>query len=515
MTFRFISRGALAAFLLGASALAACAVERLTVNHAHVRGLAQKLAAEPFVATDEELPKFFREINYDTYRRITFRPEKTLWRDTGLRYQMQFFHPGYLFTKMVRLNEFTGTHTQVIPFAQDFFNYHDLDVPLLSRRNLNFAGFRLLHPVNKPDAWDEVMSFVGSSYYRGLAKHHVYGASARALALNAGGPGQEEFPFFKEYWIGKPDPDQNTVVVHALLDSPSVAGAYTFTITPGEETIVEAHATVFFRQQVENPGFVPLSSMFWFGEDSPTRFGDFRPEVHDSDGLLVAPDADTRLWRPLRNPAAVSLTHFDAPAFTGFGLLQRDREFRSYEDIEASYERRPSVWLEPVGTWPPGRVTLVEIPTKDEYHDNIAAYWTPRDKIAPGQPFELGWKQRWTSAPTFGGPPGWVRATRQALHDNGVPDRTKYVIDFDAASLAHLPSDASLTADVTVGAGAEVKHTQVFRNMSNGARRLVIVLAAPDGAPPVEVRARLMHNQQPVTETWSMLWQPEPGPSGD
>lgn len=488
--------------------LPASGVERLTVDHAHVTRLAEARAAQPYQPADRQAPEFFRKMNYDSYRQISFRAEKTLWRETGLRFQLQFFHPGYLFNRMVRLNEFTGTHSQPIAFAQDFFDYRDLQVPLLSRVGMDFAGFRILHPLNRPEAWDEVISFLGASYFRGLARQQAYGVSARGLALNAGGPKAEEFPEFIEYWIGKPEPDANTITVHALLDSPSVAGAYTFVITPGDETVIDTRATVIFRQTVDVPGFVPLSSMFWFGEDSPTRFGDFRPEVHDSDGLLVAPDAETRLWRPLRNPRALEHTDFDAPAFAGFGLLQRDREHRSYADIEALYERRASVWTEPVGKWPAGRVRLVEIPTENEYHDNITVFWTPAEKIEPGRPFELAWRQRWTSAPAFGGPPGWVSATRQTLREGGAPDRTKYVIDYDAASLAHLSPEATLTAEVNAGDGAKVEHAQVFRNMASGARRLVIVLSAPKGSPPVEIRARLLLDAKPVTETWTTRWQP-------
>ena len=506
MISRLISPGAVAALFLAFSGVLS-AVERISVDHAHVVALAEKLAARPYEPPAKSVPEFFRALNHDTYRRITFHPEATLWRDRGLRFQLQFFHPGYHFAQMVRLNESTATHTQPIPFAPGIFIYHDLEVPLLGRRGLEFAGFRVLHPLNEAEKWDDIISFLGASYFRALGRHHVYGASARGLALNAGDPAPEEFPAFTEYWIHKPEPDAGSLTLYALLDSPSVAGAYTFVITPGEETVVETKATFFFRQAVETPGFIPLSSMFWFGEDSPSRFGDFRPEVHDSDGLLLAPDATQRLWRPLRNPAAVTHTDFDTPALAGFGLLQRDREFRSYEDTEAAFERRPSVWTEAIGTWPPGRVRLVESPTKDEYHGNITAYWSPREKITPGRPFELAWKQRWTSAAAFGGPPGWVSATRQTLHD-GAPDRTKYVIDFDAASLAQLPTDATLTAEVTASAGAGIKHTQIFRNMSTGARRLLVMLQAPTGNPPVEVRARLLLGQQPVTETWTTTWHP-------
>jgi glucans biosynthesis protein len=506
MKFRLPPGGSGAA-LVFVLVVTASAVERIAIDHGYVASLAEKLATRPYETPDKEVPRFFREINYDTYRDISFRDAATLWRDPGVNFRLQFFHPGYLFTQLVRLNEFTDTHAQTIPFSQGFFDYGKLDVPLLSRWGLEFAGFRILHPLNKPEAWDETISFLGASYYRGLGRHQAYGASARGLAIDATGSGNEEFPAFTEYWLRKPEPGAASLTVHALLDGPSVAGAYTFVITPGDETVVETKATFYFRRAVEKPGFIPVSSMFWFGEDSPSRFGDFRPEVHDSDGLLLAPDPGTRLWRPLRNPAAVSVTDFDTPAFAGFGLLQRDREFRSYEDIEGNYERRPSVWTEPLGTWPAGHVRLLEIPAKDEYHDNVTAFWSPRDKIPPGQAFELAWKQRWTSAPLFGGPPGWVSATRQTLQD-GAPDRTKFVIDFDAGSLSHVPGEAVLTPEVTVSAGAEMKHTQIFRNMATGARRLIVVVAAPPGSSPVEIRARILRDQQPVTETWATIWQP-------
>ncbi|MDB6165286.1 MAG: periplasmic glucan biosynthesis protein MdoG [Lacunisphaera sp.] len=505
MALRFLLRAAAAGFLAASGAISFAAVERVAVDHAYVAAQAKKLAAGPFRADDRVAPKFFRDLNYDRYHRITFDPKMTLWGDAG-RFRLQFFHPGYLFSQMVHLNEFTDTHAQPIPFAHNFFDYHDLELPLLSHWGLDFAGFRVLHPLNEPGKWDEVISFLGTSYYRALGRRHIYGASGRGLALNAGGPVPEEFSAFREFWIRKPEPNDPSLTVHALLDSPGVAGAYTFIITPGEDTVIETHATLFFRNRIDTPGFAPVSTMFWFGEGSANRFGDFRPEVHDSDGLLVATDANTRVWRPLLNAPAVWRTDFDAPAFAGFGLLQRDRDFRNYQDFEARFERRPGVWMEPIGTWPAGFVRLVEIPTKGEYNDNITAFWSPRDKIPVGQPYEIAWKQHWSSAPTFGGPPGWVSATRQTAQD-GAPDQTKYVVDFDRASLAQVAADAKVTADVSVTGGAELQQVQMVRNEADGARRLVIKLRAKPGAP-VDVRARLMLDGKPLTETWTTRWQP-------
>lgn len=505
MFSRLLSRGAGAAFLLSSFAVASAAVERVGIDHAYVAGLAGKRAARPYEASGKDTPKFFREINYDTYRRITFKPDTTVWRDAGLRFQLQFFHPGYLYAG-VRLNEFTDTHAQPIPFAQSFFDYHDLKVPMLSRWGLEFAGFKVLHPLNQPDKWDELISFLGASYYRALGRNQLYGASARGLALDAGGPGQEEFPNFVEFWIRKPEPDATAITVHALLDGPSVAGAYTFVVTPGLETVVETRATLYFRRTPSAPGFAPLTSMFWFGEGSDRSFGDYRPEVHDSDGLLVAPDKDSRLWRPLVNPAGVLRSSFEAPALAGFGLLQRDRHFGHYADLESRYERRPGIWTEPVGAWPPGRLQLIELPAQDEYHDNVIVYWAPRDPLPAGKPVELAWKQRWSTAPTFGGPAGWVGSTRRTTHD-GAPDRTRFIIDFNAQSVAAAPADAHVTALVTNSGGASLTH-QVIRNEPENSWRLVVQAQAKPGSPPIEIRAQLMLDGQPLTETWTTHWSP-------
>lgn len=502
-------------FFLGFALLAAAGlggrlgaeVSQIQINHAYVRGLAEKLAAAPYQPRPADLPAFLREMSYDDYQRIQFRHDSAPWRADGRPFSVEFFHPGSLYSKPVAINEFSGAYAQRFPFVRTFFDYADLKLGGRLPSSLEYAGFRLLCHLNDPARWDETISFLGASYFRGLAKGQRYGLSARGLALNAGGPGAEEFPDFVEFWLGKPEPGAKSITFHGLLDSPSVAGAYTFVLTPGDETVMEVQSTLFFRNRVENVGLAPLTSMFWFGENSPSRYGDFRGEVHDSDGLLIAPEPNVRLWRPLANPAAVRTTDFSAAAIAGFGLLQRDRDFHSYEDTEAHYEKRPGAWIEPVGAWPAGKVHLLEIPSANEYADNIVASWVPLTPPEPGKPFEFSYRLHWTNADAIGGPQGWVESTRQTVQVER-PRRTKFVIDFDAIGLKAIPASANVTAETNLPPEVAVLDQRVFRNDTDGSWRLALLLDAPKANGPLELRARLLLEGKPITETWVNPWQP-------
>jgi glucans biosynthesis protein len=488
--------------------MAAADVSNVTVDHDHVVTLARKLAAAPYDPDRGSVPQAFLKMDYDDYRRIRFRPEDSLWIADNLPFRVQFYHPGYIYDRSVDLHEFSNGYMQDIPFARDHFDYQDLHVPFWAKWGLGYAGFRLLNQLNQPGKWDEVISFLGASYFRALAKGQFYGISARGLSLNAGGPGAEEFPRFTEFWLGKPKAEAKAVTVHALLDGPSVAGAYTFVVRPGVETVVEVEATLFFRSVVQTVGLAPMTSMFWFGEGSADHHGDFRPEVHDSDGLLVAPDEATRIWRPLTNPTEMNLVDFPTARFAGFGLMQRDRDFHDYEDLEAHYEHRPSLWMEPVGPWPEGRVRLLELPTADEQHDNVVAFWTPAQPPEPdAQPLELSWRLHWTNAPAFGGPPGRVVSTRRTVQD-GAPGRTHFIIEFTPGSPRGVKESQPPVADVQTPEGVQVVEKQVIRNEIDGLWRLSLRLAAKPGAPAADIRARLLVEGKPLTETWDMSWKP-------
>lgn len=480
-------------------------VVRIDVNHEYVVTAARELAAKPFVPRTNEVPDFLKALTYDDYHRIRFVEDNSLWRTENLPFRVQFFHPGNLFHHTVQLNEFAPGFSQRIPFVRTSFDYGDLKLPGRLPSSLQYAGFRVLYRLNRPKRFDELVAFLGASYYRALGRGHRYGTSARGLAINFGGPEPEEFPAFVEFWLGKPAGKSESVTIHGLLDSPSVAGAYTFEVTPGDETVITTSATLFFRQPVATIGLAPLTSMFWFGENSEHRFGDFRSEVHDADGLLVAPDAETRTWHPLENPRAPRVTRL--PGAHGFGLLQRDRRYASYADDEARYDLRPGVWVEPVGTWPAGHVRLLELSTADEYNDNIVAAWVPEAAPAIGQRFDFAYRQHWTSAETFAGPPAHVTATRRTVRVEQRPNRTMYVLDFNLSSHEGEFKGAAPRGEVTIAPPAQVLTEHIHRIEAEDSWRLAFTVDAPVGTPPLEIRARLVREDEPLSETWVTTWE--------
>ena len=318
-----------------------------------LRAIAAERATTPYQDSAVPLPATLEKLVYDEMRCIEFDANQAVWRADSLPYRLMMYHlGGPLLKQAVSLNLVEAGKASPLPFDSKNFLYHQIPVNTAELTNtLGFAGFRVLQQLNQPGKFDELISFLGVSYFRALGKGQIYGTSARGLAVNSCCEEKEEFPRFISFWITKPDANATNLVIDALLDSVSVCGAYRFIVQPGEDTIVDVHCVLFARHPLTRYGLGTLTSMYWFGENTVNHQGEFRPEVHDTDGLLVNRGDGSWLWRPLRNPPYLQEQRVLARHLRGFGLLQRDRRYTSYEDIEANYHKRPSVWVEPVGDW--------------------------------------------------------------------------------------------------------------------------------------------------------------------
>lgn len=464
----------------------------------HVAEVAKKIAAEPYRAP-QTVPKFLTDLTYDDYRDIRFQTQQSWWRDRG-NFQLQFIHPGLFYNHAVKINTVDAAGVRPVSFSPRLFDYGRNRIAEKIPADLGFAGFRVAYPLSRRDEFNHVIVFAGASYFRAVGKGQVFGLSARGLAIDTGLPSGEEFPTFKEFWIQQPQAQSREVRLYALLDSPSVAGAYSFLVQPGDRTTVQVRARLFLRKPVKELGIAPLTSMFLFGEERPRSFDDWRPEVHDSDGLVMHSGTGEWVWRPLGNPEKLRVSYFGFENPRGFGLLQRDRRFENYEDLETRHELRPNAWITPVGNWGKGHVKLVEIPSRKETNDNIVAYWMPSSVPQPGQPFDLQYRLSFQTSEPTGGDKGRATATRIGVGDKD--DWRRIVVDFEGKNISALPESAPVNAVVTASVEGQVVQQVVFRNAVTGGRRLSFQVLRPKGKP-VELRAFLRSGQEVLTETWS------------
>ena len=470
---------------------------------------AQIQARQPYRSSARKAPAQLQALNYDQYRDIRFRPERALWRADKLPFELMFFHLGKGQKNPVRIDEVTPQGTRHVPYRASEFDFGKNKLSPRSWGDLGFGGFRAHYPLNSSAYKDEVVVFLGASYFRALGAGQRYGLSARGLAIDTVGGQGEEFPDFVRFWVVKPAADATALTLYALLDSPRATGAYQFDLRPGAETTMDVRSRIFLRAGVATLGIAPLTSMFFFGENQPHRT-DFRPEVHDSDGLMVATGDGEWIWRPLINPKQTLTTSFSMQKLRGFGLMQRDREFRNYEDGEARYELRPSAWVEPTSDWPAGRVELVQLTTPDETNDNIVAYWVPQQLPAPGQPLDFTYRLHWQGIQQEQHPPGaWATQTRAGRgYAELAEDEQQYVVDFTGPSLTALPADAAVKAVVSAPANGRIMESNAYRVEATGAWRMMVRVKQLDRNQPTELRGFLQTGNDVLTETWSNILPP-------
>lgn len=466
-----------------------------------VRKLARALAQQPYKPPDTTLPDALKSLDYEAYRAIRFDPGHALWRGENRKFTAEFFHRGFIYKDRVDIYEVADGKAAPVRYRPDLFTFSKGTLP---EGDWGFAGFRIHYPLNRPDYYDEVCAFLGASYFRAVAKGQNYGLSARGLAIRTADQGGEEFPVFKAFWLERPAPGADLIVVHALLDSPSCAASFRFTIRPGEDTIFDTESALYPRVDVAAAGLAPLTSMFLFAANDRARVDDWRPAVHDSAGLGLRTGADERIWRPLANPKTLQVSAFVDTSPRGFGLMQRPLDFAAYQDLEAHYERRPSAWVEPIGDWGPGVVELVEIPSDREINDNMVSFWRPKDPLRGKGEYLLNYRLHWCRTEPNEAALGRVAQTRCGLSWN--QKNRQFIIDFAGPALASLTPGTPPALDAGCDKGKIVNATVEYNPPAQAWRVSLEVDTA--GNPVIELHARLMNADQPVTENWVYRWTP-------
>ncbi|MCB1754924.1 MAG: glucan biosynthesis protein G [Gammaproteobacteria bacterium] len=474
-------------------------------DFADVEAKAKALAEEDYTPP-QAVPEFLRKLSYDEFRSIRFNTEESLWRDAGSNFQVMLMAPGLFFKHAVNINVIDAEGVHDLAFNKNFFTTDNENLRKRLPADLGYAGFKLTFPINNKSVQDQFLVFAGASYFRGVGKGDRFGISARGAALDTGLMSGEEFSDFVEFWLERPSKNSEQMKIFALLDSPRVAGAYEFVVNPGDSTRLDVRATLYTRDKVELLGLAPLTSMYFYGENTARPAGNWRPEVHDSDGLLVHNGTGEWLWSPLNNPKSLHIQSFYVENARGFGLVQRDRSFSSYEDTEAFYELRPSAWVTPKGDWGEGRIVLVEIPTSDETNDNIVAFWSPREAVEGGETLSLAYSLGFGADPVAEQDVGKAINTFLGRGDimGGGDEAGAYrvVVDFAGGALEGLGNNSPVAVDASAQQGGEVLEEYVTYVESAGRWRLSL-LAKPADGKPLALRATLRLDGEPLTETWT------------
>jgi periplasmic glucans biosynthesis protein len=459
---------------------------------------AQLQAQLAYVAPAQSALGKLDDLGYDQYRDIRFRSAASIWEHEGRGFTVDLFHPGFIYKTPVELDLVVGGRARKVYFTPAVFNY-GADVPQPPPQgDLSYSGFRVRYALNAADVMDEFLVFQGASYFRAVGRGLRYGLSARGLAVKTAEEEGGEFPACTRFWIERPAEGATSIVIHALLDSPSVTGAYTFTVTPGDDTRMDVQCSLFPRVELASFGIAPLTSMFLFDASNRAGFDDFRNAVHDSDGLRMVTGHGERLWRPLANPRELQVSEFMDADPRGFGLAQRERSYEAYADAEARYELRPGAWVEPRGHWGAGAVELVEIPSKKETHDNIVAFWRPAAPLEPGHRYDYDYRLHWVALLPEDTPLARVAATR--IGEAADDDRRLVVVDFDR--IGALPHDVHPEVSASRGeirnvSGESVAPTRQYRaSFELDTQR----------ADVIELRLVLAGGGKPASETWLYRW---------
>ncbi len=463
---------------------------------------ARALAARPFRAPSSDLPDAFANLSLEQYAAIQNRPESVVWGADNLGFAVEPLQRGSLYSAPLKINVVEDGVARALVYATTDFDFGAFKPPA-DIKDIGFSGVRVL--VNSPGRdMEPVAIFQGASFFRAISRGQVFGVKSRGLAIKVADTKGEEIPIFREIWIEKPSLAQGTLVIHALLDSDSVAGAYRFTLRAGDATIIDTESTLYARVAVDSLGVAPMTATYMTGALDRRRADDARPNVFDANGLQILNGREEWLWRPLSNRETLQSSAFVDTNPRGFGLLQRDREFGRFMDDENHWEKRPSLWVEPIGDWGPGAVTLIEVPSDSDVNQNIIAYWRPNAGLAAGSETSFAYRQFWCWSPPASPPSAYVTQSRGGRSPGG--KRRRFIVEFSGDLFADDAKFAEVVPNLRAYSGA-ISGTRKFVTPDRKSARIVFDLD-PGAEQLCEMRLLLESGGKPLSEIWLYRWTP-------
>ena len=484
------------------AALAQPSPEPAAFKPGDVLDMARDLAKRPFRAASSALPDPFGNLAYEQYVAIRPRPEAAIWAAETIGFALEPLHRGFIFSAPVALFVIENGAARRLTYSRAMFDFGKLQPPV-DLPDIGFSGFRVLHP-NEGGVLLETAIFQGATFFRAVARGQNLGAAARGLSIRTADPRGEEFPVFRAFWIEKPTLAGNALVVHALLDSDSVAGAFRFTLRPGEASIIDIECTLIARTVVDHFGLGAMGAIAYSGALDRRRIDDIRPAVREIGGVQMLNGKNEWLWRPVSNRETLQISAFVDENPRGFGFLQRDRDFAAYQDDDQHWEQRPSIWIEPIGEWGPGQVQLVEIPSDSEVNDNIIAYWRPRAPLLAGVEAPFAYRQFWCWTPPER--PGLAIVTTSRAGRAPGPaggKRRRFLVEFSSDAFADA-RNMDVRLNLTAGGGSIIA-PRTFCYPERKAYRVMFDLD-PGSETASELRLALEIGGKAISETWLFRW---------
>ena len=472
-----------------------------------VRSLAADLALKPYVKRAAEIPNFWKDLPPAEAAKISYIPERRLWTEPSFGYQLDFQHPSAMGPSIIQFAEVVSGRSNDLPWQRDSFDYHDLAIPDGTAEPRGYAGCDVLIPLDTGDHYESILKLRNYTGFKGRAPGMDFGVRSAALMINPGTE-NEELPQFQRIWFDRPTMPNKACNFYALVDSPSLTGAYRFKLIPGTSTTLEVESELYLRQPVKTLALAPMTSLCWFSELTTPKPADYHPEVHNSDGLLVHLSETEAIWRPLDISTATRTSEVQAERFLGFGLVQRDRQFASYQDLDVNYHLCPSAYIRPVGKWPAGTVRLMELPAIDAHEDNVLAFWQPDVQPKVGQPFRFGYLLHWSpdvGAPGLSRVLGSRRSQQIFPADEKRPNLASFVVDFSQSSSLEVDQKQVITAVSVVG-GGKLLEKKVQKNPATGGWRAIFHVQIDPATTKLDLNCRLLSDGRPISERWNYQW---------